>query len=223
MSTQTDTQTEAQEPVMTAEQWFGGLQEAELRRIGGIKDLAKQKAALTEFNERNNAFLQERAGPDGPREKAKVHPAIEAAIDATIDREKGWVADIHGMSDDQLRDRYIDRVLKQDADRGRVDRRTTLPEYKANRPDLVEFSEKFTRAELERKEILSRMIHDRGFNVSKAKVEHERKQDPKLVALAEKNISHRRLRGPAYNDALFEQVGLLKKTVANAKAVGFHI
>ncbi len=86
---------------------------------------------------------------------------------------------------------------------------------------MVEFAEKFNRNELERKEVLSRMIHERGFNVSRAKVDHERKLDPKLVALAERNIAHRHLRGPVYNDTLYEQVSYLKKTVANAKAVGF--
>ncbi len=120
------TPTETQEPPMTAEQWFGGgAQEAELQRIGSIRDAEKRKEALQQFNERNNAFLEERSAHERPGngEKARLHPAIEAAIDATINREKGWVAEIHGMGDEQLRDRYLDRLMKQDAAHNRVDSR----------------------------------------------------------------------------------------------------
>ena len=206
---------------MTADEWFAGGQIASLQRLGAIKDPEKRKEALQQFNDMNTAFLEERAAHVGTPEKAKVHPAIDAAIDEAINREKGWVKDIGGMSDEQLRDRYVDRALKQDIVRNRVDPHSTLSEYKVSRPDLVEFSEKFTRGELERKEFLSRMIHDRGFNVSKTKVAHERKLNPELVAIAEKNIGHRRLPGPKYNDALFAEVSQVKKTMTHAKAVGF--
>jgi len=125
------------------------------------------------------------------------------------------------MRDDELRHRYLTRMLEKDINRKRVDKWTTLREYTGSRPDLVELAEKFTRTELERKEVLSRMIDRQGFNVSKAKVEYERKQDPNLVATAELNISHRRLNRAQYNDVLFAEVSQVKKTLGNAKTAGF--
>jgi len=211
---------------MTADEWFNGGQEADLQRISGIKDPEKKKVALQQFNELNNAFFEEKAARERaglPPEKAKIHPAIDAAIDEHIDREKGWVKDIAGMSDDQLRDRYVDRALKQDIVRNRIDPDTTLGAYKAARPDLVEFAGKFNRGELERKEVLSRMIQDRRFNISKCKVAHERKLNPELVAVAEKNIARRHIPAAKYNDKLFAEVSQVKKTMAHAKAAGFKL
>ncbi len=221
MSTETDTQ----EQTISAEEWFGGGQVADLQRISGIKDPEKKKAALQQFNELNNAFLEERAAGEraGFNGKARSHPAVDAAIDAAIDFEKGWVKDIGGMSDDQLRDRYLDRLLKQDVIRNRVDPHVTLPEYKAAQPDLVELAGKYTRSDLERKEVLSRMIQDRRFNVSKCKVEYERKQNPELVAIAEKNLAGRRLPGGKYNDSLFAEIKRTRETLGNAKKVGFKL
>jgi hypothetical protein len=225
------TQTETHPETMTARRWFDeGGQEAELQRIGTIKNADQRKLALQQFNERNNEFLAERAGRDLPPspgekpEKAKTHPAIESAINESIAKEPGWTRDIAGMSDEQLRDRYLDRAMKQDVARNRLDPRVvTLSEYKASRPDLVEFAQKYTRAELERKEILSRMIQDRRFNVSRAKIDWERKQNPELVAIAERNLSDRNFRqtGPRYNDTLYSEVTQVKRTLGNAKAVGF--
>ena len=225
------TTTENPEEVMTAQRWFdGGGQEAELQRIGTIKNAEQRKASLQQFNEQNNSFMAERVGreqsqplPERP-EKAKTHPAIENAINEAMHKEPGWTRDIASMSDEQLRDRYLDRAMKQDIARNRLDSRVvTLSEYKDSRPDLVEFAGKYTRPELERKEILSRMIQDRRFNVSKAKIEWERKQNPDLVAIAERNLTDRnfRLTGPKYNDALYAEVSQVKRTLGNAKAVGF--
>ena len=221
-----ETTTQAPEEVMTAKRWFDdGGQIAELQRIGTLKNADQRKAALQDFNERNNAFLAEKLGPSVSErpEKAKTHPAIESAINDAMNKEPGWVRDIASMTDEQLRDRYFDRAMKQDAARNRLDSRVvTLSEYKASRPDLVEFAEKYTRSELERKEILSRMIQDRRFNVSKAKIDYERKQNPELVAVAERNLTDRnfRLTGPKYNDALYSEVSQVKRTLGNAKAVG---
>jgi hypothetical protein len=225
------TTTETPEEIMTAQRWFDqGGQEAELQRIGTIKNAEQRKTALQHFNEQNNTFMAERAGQSQPPplperpEKAKTHPAIEAAINESMNKEPGWVRDIASMTDEQLRDRYFDRAMKQDSNRNRLDPRVvTLSEYKASRPDLVEFAGKYTRAELERKEILSRMIQDRRFNVSKAKIDWERKQNPELVAIAERNLTDRNFRqtGPKYNDALYSEVSQVKRTLGNAKAVGF--
>ena len=186
------TNTEITEEAMTAQRWFdGGAQVAELQRIGTIKDAEKRKAALQEFNETNNGFMSERLGrqqapafPTKP-EKAKTHPAIEAAIDETMKRETGWMREIAGMNDDQLRERRLDRLMNQDLSRGRLDPGiVTLSEYKASRPDVVEIVGKFTRTELERKEVLTRMVQERRFNVTKAKIDWERTLDPKLVEVA---------------------------------------
>lgn len=210
---------------MTAQLWFeGGGQEAELQKVGAIKDAEKRKAALQQFNERNTAFMEEKAAREQAPEKAKTHPAIEEAIADTMKRERHWVRDIAGMSDEQLRDRYLDRAMKQDIARNRLDPQiVTLSEYKAARPDLVEFAEKFTRSELEKKEILSRMIQDRRFNVARAKVEYERKLNPEIVTVAERNLSSRNVPGVKYNDVLFAEVSQVKKTLTNAKATGFKL
>jgi hypothetical protein len=214
---------EAPEPEMTAERWFAEGQQIELERIHNIRNSEMRHAALQEFSKTNRAFLEERIAQqqNGPAEKARSHPAIDAAINETINREKGWVKDIAGMTDEQLRDRYLERAMRQDIDRSRVDRRIVFGDYKRERPEIVEIAGKYTRSELERKEVLSRMIQDRHFNVSKAKVEYERERNPALVATAEKNIAHRRLRGPAYNDVLYAEVSQVKRTLTNAKAAGF--
>src|ERR1700677_482672 len=130
-----ETTTQAPQEVMTAKRWFDeGGQIAELQRVGTIKNADQRKAALQEFNERNNAFLGEKLGaplPERP-EKAKTHPAIEDAINETMNKEPGWTRDIASMSDEQLRDRYFDRAMKQDIARNRLDPRVvTLSEYKA--------------------------------------------------------------------------------------------
>jgi len=211
-------------PSMTPELWFGGGQMEELHRISTIKDAAKKQTALQQFNERNSDFLNGKmsgAQPPALPEKAKTHPAIDEAINDTMRRESDWMRDIGSMRDDELRHRYLTRMLEKDINRKRVDKWTTLREYTGSRPDLVELAEKFTRTELERKEVLSRMIDRQGFNVSKAKVEYERKQDPNLVATAELNISHRRLNRAQYNDVLFAEVSQVKKTLGNAKTAGF--
>ena len=52
---------------MTAKRWFDdGGQIAELQRIGTLKNSDQRKAALLDFNERNNAFLAEKLGPSVP-------------------------------------------------------------------------------------------------------------------------------------------------------------
>jgi len=216
---------------MTAQRWFEeGGQEAELQRIGTIKKAEERKMALQQFNERNNAFLSERAGPGQPpplpekAEKAKTHPAIDEAVDNTMRTEQGWMRDLAGMSDEQLRERRLNRLMEQDSNRGRLNPGiVTLSEYKVSRPDLVEIVGKFTRTELERKEILTRMIQERRFNVTKAKIDYERKQNPELVGIAERNLTDRNLHlnGPKYNDALYSEVSQVKRTLGNAKAVGF--
>lgn len=218
--------TEASQEIMTPELWFGGGQMEELQRISTIKDTAKKQAALKEFNERNSDFLNGNGKISGDQppplpEKAKTHPAVDEAINDTMRRESDWTRDIGSMKDDELRHRYLTRMLEKDIDRKRVDKWTSLHEYTSSRPDLVELAEKFTRAELERKEVLSRMIERQGFNVSKAKVEYERKLDPNLVATAELNIAHRRLGRAQYNDVLFSEVSKVKKTLGNAKTAGF--
>jgi len=216
--------TEAPQQSMTPELWFGGGQMEELQRISTIKDAAKKQAALQQFNERNSEFLGGKmsgAQPPPLPEKAKTHPAVDAAINDAMKREPDWMRDIAGMNDNELRHRYLTRLLEKDIDRKRVDRWTPLREYTSTRPDLVELAEKFTRTELERKEVLSRMIERQGFQVSKAKVDYERRLDPNLVATAELNIAHRRLGKAQYNDVLFAEVSQVKKTLGNAKTAGF--
>jgi hypothetical protein len=217
--------TETTQQSMTPQLWFeGGGQMEELQRISTIKDAAKKQAALQQFNETNSDFLNGRFSGGQPPplpERAKSHPAIDEAINDAMKREPDWMRDIGGMKDDELRHRYMARMLEKDIDRKRVDKWTSLREYTSSRPDLVELSEKFTRTELERKEVLSRMMERQGFNVSKAKVEYERKLDPNLVATAELNINHRRLGRAQYNDVLFAEVSQVKKTLGNAKTAGF--
>lgn len=225
------TNTESPEEIMTALRWFDeGGQQAELQRIGRIKSVDQQKEALQQFNEQNNTFLAERGGTSQPLpqrpEKAKTHPAIEAAIDEAMKRETGWMREMSGMSDDQLRERRLDRMMNQDANRGRLDPGiVTLAEYKASRPDVVDVVGKFTRAELERKEMLSRMVSERRFNVTKAKVDWERSLDPKLVQVAERNLADRNVHANSakYNDTLYAEVSGVKRTLGNAKTVGFKI
>ena len=229
MATNTDTP----EEVMTAQRWFDdGGQMAELQRIGKIRNAEQYGEALKQFNERNNAFLAERAGPAQPpplpqkAEKAKTHPAIEAAIDDTMKRETGWMREMAGMSDDQLRERRLDRLMDQDLNRGRLDPGiVTLSEYKASRPDVVDIVGKFTRTELERKEVLTRMVQERRFNITKAKIDWERKDYPLLVEVAERNLADRGLHvnGPKYNDTLYSEVSQVKRTMGNANKVGFKL
>jgi hypothetical protein len=215
----------AEKPSMTADLWFdGGGQLEELQRISTIKDAAKKQEALQQFNEKNGEYLNTRmAGVHPPPlpDKAKTHPAIDEAINDAMRRNPDWERDLANMNDNELRHRYLTRLLERDVDRKRVDRWMSLREYTGSRPDLVELAEKFTRTELERKEVLARMIDRQGFNVSKAKVEYERKLDPNLVATAELNISHRRLGRAQYNDVLFAEVSQVKKTLGNAKTAGF--
>lgn len=212
---------------MTAEKWFNGGQSDALEQLTKIKNPDQRKEALLKFNDLNNSFSKERLAPaataaaPGQTEKAKNHPAIDAAIGEAMTKERGWMADIKGMTDQQLQDRYMDRALKQDIIRNRVDSRMTLGEYKDSRPDLVEIAGKFPREQLERKEVLSRMVLDRRFSVSRCKIDHERKLNPDLVAIAEKNIAGRNLRGHRYNDALFQELGSVKKTMASAETLGF--
>jgi hypothetical protein len=108
------TTTENHEEIMTAQRWFDqGGQETELQRIGTIKNADQRKAALQHFNEQNNTFMTERSGQSQPPpfperpEKAKTHPAIESAINESMNKEPGWVRDIASMTDEQLRDRYL--------------------------------------------------------------------------------------------------------------------
>ena len=211
-------------PSMTPELWFGGGQMEELHRISTIKDAAKKQTALQQFNERNSDFLNGKmsgAQPPALPEKAKTHPAIDEAINDTMRRESDWMRDIGSMRDDELRHRYLTRMLEKDINRQRVEKWTSLPEYVRAKPDLADLAAKFTRVELERKEVLSRMIERQGFNVSKTKVEYERKLDPQLVATAELNMNHRRVGRAAYNDVLFAEVSKVKKTLGNARTAGF--
>jgi len=216
--------TEAPQQIMTAEQWFdGGGQLEELQRITAMKDAAKRREALQEFNVKNREFLKGRADAqqEGLPDKPKTHPAIDEAINGAMKRETEWMHDIRGMSDDDLRRRYLSRMLEKDINRQRVEKWTSLPEYVRAKPDLADLAAKFTRVELERKEVLSRMIERQGFNVSKTKVEYERKLDPQLVATAELNMNHRRVGRAAYNDVLFAEVSKVKKTLGNARTAGF--
>lgn len=228
MATPTDTPEE-----MTAQRWFDeGGQMAELQRIGKIKNAEQYAEALKQFNERNNAFLAERAGPAQPPplpqqgERPKTHPAIEEAIDEAMRKETGWMREMSGMTDDQLRERRLDRLMQQDEARGRLEPNiVTLAEYKESRPNVIEIVNKFTRPELERKEILTRMVQERRFNITRAKIEYERKQNPQLVKVAELNVGERglHLNSPKYNDALYAEVGGVKRTIGNAKTVGFKM
>jgi hypothetical protein len=222
--------TDTPENAMTAQHWFDeGGQMAELQRIGKIKNPEQHAEALKQFNDRNNGFLAERAGQDSPQqrpEKAKTHPAIEEAINETIRKETGWMREMAGMTDDQLRERRLDRLMEQDRVRGRLEPSiVTLAEYKESRPNVVEIVGKFTRPELERKEILTRMVQERRFNITKAKIDYERKLDPQLVKVAELNVGERglHLNSPKYNDALYSEVSQVKRTLGNAKNVGFKM
>jgi len=216
---------------MTAQRWFDqGGQQAELQRIGKIKNSEQQTEALAQFNERNNGFMAERTAQPPPLpqrpERAKTHPAIEAAIDDTMKKETGWMREMAGLSDEQLRERRLNRHMDQDRNRGRLDPSiVTLSEYKVARPDVVDVVGKFTRAELERKEILTRMVQERRFNITTAKVEHERKLDPQLVKVAELNVAERGLHinSPKYNDTLYSEVSQVKRTLGNAKSAGFKL
>jgi hypothetical protein len=188
--------------------------------------------ALAQFNERNNGFMAERTAQAQPPplpqrpERAKTHPAIEAAIDDTMKKETGWMREMAGLTDEQLRERRLNRHMDQDRNRGRLDPSiVTLSEYKVARPDVVDVVGKFTRAELERKEILTRMVQERRFNITTAKVEHERKLDPQLVKVAELNVAERGLHinSPKYNDTLYSEVSQVKRTLGNAKSAGFKL
>lgn len=218
---------------MTAERWFDqGGQQTELQRIGKIKNSEQQIQALGQFNERNNTFLAERTAQAQPPplpqqpEKRTTHPAIEAAIDETMKKEVGWMREMGNLSDDQLRERRLNRHMDQDRVRGRLDPSiVTLAEYKAARPDLVDVVGKFTRREMERKEILTRMVHERRFNITTAKIDYERKLDPQLVKVAELNVAERgtHINAPKYNDALYSEVGQVGRTMRNAKSLGYKL
>jgi hypothetical protein len=216
---------------MTPHRWFEeGGQQAELQRIGKIKNSEQQTEALGQFNDRNNAFMAERTAQapplPQPAEKKKTHPAIEDAIDDTMKKEVGWMREMAGLTDDQLRERRIQRHMVQDNSRGRLDPSiVTLSDYKVARPDLVDVVGKFTRSELERKETLTRMVQERRFNITTAKIEYERKLDPQLVKVAELNVAERgvHINSAKYNDNLYSEVSQVKRTLGNAKSVGFKI
>jgi hypothetical protein len=219
------------EDVMNPKRWFEeGGQQAELQRIGKIKNSEQQTEALVQFNDRNNAFMAERTAQapplPQPAEKKKTHPAIEDAIDDTMKKEVGWMREMAGLTDDQLRERRIQRHMVQDNNRGRLDPSiVTLSDYKVARPDLVDVVGKFTRTELERKETLTRMVQERRFNITTAKIEYERKLDPQLVKVAELNVAERgvHINSAKYNDNLYSEVSQVKRTLGNAKSVGFKI
>jgi hypothetical protein len=218
---------------MTAQRWFDeGGQQTELQRIGKIKNSEQQLQALVEFNDRNAGFMAERAGPAQPPplpqkpERAKTHPAIDAAIDESFKKETGWTRELGGLTDEQLRERRLNRFMDQDRNRGRLDPGVvTLSEYKVARPDVVDVVGKFSRVELERKEMLTRMVQERRFNITNAKVDYERKLDPQLVKVAELNVAERRLHlnSPKYNDELYAEVSGVKRTLGNAKTVGYKL
>ena len=228
MATTTDTP----ENVMTAQRWFDeGGQQAELQRIGKIKNSEQQLEALAQFNERNNGFMAERAEAQPPplpqqAEKRKTHPAIEEAIDDTMKKEAGWMREMGNLTDDQLRERRLNRHMDQDRNRGRLDPTVvTLAEYKVARPDVVDVVGKFTREELERKEVLTRMVQERRFNITHAKIEYERKLDPQLVKVAELNVAERGtpINSTKYNDSLYAEVSQVNRTMRNAKSVGYKL
>ena len=130
--------TETTQQSMTPQLWFeGGGQMEELQRISGIKDAAKRKDALQQFNEKNSDYLSGRisAGQPPPLpEKAKTHPAIDEAINDAMRRESDWMRDIGGMRDDELRHRYMSRMLEKDINRKRVEKWTTLVMGFVHRP-----------------------------------------------------------------------------------------
>jgi len=224
------TPTDIPEDTMTAQRWFEeGGQQAELQRIGKIKNSEQQTEALVQFNERNNGFMAERTAQPPlpqPAEKRKTHPAIEEAIDDAMKKEVGWTREMAGLTDDQLRERRIQRHMVQDNNRGRLDPSiVTLSDYKVARPDLVDVVGKFTRTELERKEMLTRMVQERRFNITTAKIDYERKLDPQLVKVAELNVAERgvHINSAKYNDSLYAEVSQVGRTVRNAKSVGYKI
>jgi hypothetical protein len=227
------TTTETPEEMMTAQRWFDeGAQQAELQRIGKIKNSEQQMQALAQFNERNSSFMAERTAQGQPppvpqqAEKKKTHPAIEEAIDDTMKKEVGWMREMAGLTDDQLRERRIQRHMVQDNNRGKLDPSiVTLSDYRVARPDLVDVVGKFTRTELERKETLTRMVQERRFNITACKIEWERKQDPQLVKIAELNVAERgtHVNSAKYNDALYAEVSQVGRTVRNAKSVGYKL
>jgi hypothetical protein len=229
MATTTDTPDEK----MTAQRWFDqGGQQAELQRIGKIKNSEQQLEALAQFNNTNNGFMTERTAQAQPpavpqqAEKRKTHPAIEEAIDDTMKKEVGWTREMAGLTDDQLRERRLNRHMDQDRIRGRLDPGVvTLSEYKVGRPDVVDVVGKFTRTELERKETLTRMVQERRFNITTAKIEYERKLDPQLVKVAELNVAERgtHINSAKYNDALYSEVNQVGRTMRNAKNVGYKL
>ncbi len=218
---------------MTAQRWFEeGGQQAELQRIGKIKNSEQQLQALAQFNERNTAFMAERTSPTQPpplpqqREKAQTHPAIEEAINEAMRTETGWMRDLNSMSDEQLRERRLNRLMDQDRNRGRLESGIeTLSEYKASRPNLVETVAKDDRTKLERKEILSRMVRERRFNITNAKVAYEEKLNPQLVQTARLNLTQDGLspNSAKFNDELYREVGAVKRTLTSAKSAGFKI
>jgi hypothetical protein len=218
---------------MNPQRWFDeGGQQAELQRIGKIKNSEQQMQALAQFNERNNAFMAERVAAGQPPplpqqpEKRKTHPAIEAAIDEAMKKEVGWTREMAGLTDDQLRERRLNRHMDQDRNRGRLDPSiVTLSEYKVARPDVVDVVGKFTREELERKEFLTRMVQERRFNITTAKIDYERKLDPQLVKVAELNVAERgiHINSAKYNDSLYAEVSQVGRTVRNAKSVGYKL
>jgi hypothetical protein len=213
--------TEAPQATMTAELWFdGGGQLEELQRISSIKDTAKKQAALQQFNTSNEQFLKLRSA-EGPDEKAKTHPAIEDAINKTIQRETDWMQDIRRKSDEDLRFRYLERQLSKAVRQGRVPEWTPVSEFLESKPDLVDVANKYNRTELERKEVLARMIERQGFSVAKAKIEYETRLNPTLVATAKLNIASRKIGAGKYNDVLFAEVSKVKKILTNAQTAGF--
>ncbi len=123
--------TEAPQQNMTAETWFeGGGQLEELQRITALKDATKRREALQQFNETNGAFLKSRiANTEQPSlsDRAKAHPAIDEAINDAMKRETDWMRDIRGMSDGDLRQRYLSRMLEKDINRQRVEKWTSPP------------------------------------------------------------------------------------------------
>ncbi len=147
--------TEAPQQTMTAELWFdGGGQMEELQRLSAIKDPAKKKAALEQFNTTNEQFLKLRSA-DAPGEKAKTHPAVEEAINKAMSRETEWMQDLGKKSDEDLRFRYLERQLDKAVKQGRVHPDTHISEFLESKPDFVDVANKYNRRELERKEVLA--------------------------------------------------------------------
>jgi len=217
--------TEAPQATMTAELWFdGGGQLEELQRVSSIKEAAKKQAALQQFNATNDQFLKSRGAETtqaSTPEKAKTHPAIEESINKAMSRETEWMHDIRRKSEEDLRFRYLERQLNKAVKQGRVPEWTPISEFLESKPDLVDVANKYNRTELERKEVLARMIERQGFNVAKAKLEYENQLNPTLVATAKLNIANRRIVPGKYNDVLFAEVSKVKKILTNAKTAGF--